>query len=266
MTGKKKRALTQATADPHHLYELAAQDADTTIAFIDTVFGDKHGREPLSLREDFCGTAKLCSEWVKHGAKRTAAGLDIDASTLAWAMKHNIEPLGRDEKSRVKLKKRDVLLGTRQQFDVIVAFNFSYWVFKKRSVLKNYLSKVRRSLKPGGALMLDLHSGPDSQFQLEEAFEYEGFDYVWEQETFNPYDNHAVCHIHFKLPNGDELNRAFTYDWRVWSLPEVRDLLEEVGYQRVDEWWDGSDDDTVVRLKPDDENFMSWLAYLVAWV
>ncbi len=266
MTGKKTKSLTKATADPNLLYELAVQDADLTIEFIDSAFDDEHGREPLSLREDFCGTAKLCSEWVKRGADRTAVGLDIDDPTLDWAQKHNIEPLSRDEKQRVQLKRRDVLLGTKRKFDVIVAFNFSYWVFQQRSVLKDYFTKVKSSLKPGGALMLDLHAGPDSQFQLEEAFEYDEFDYVWEQESFNPYNNHAVCHIHFRLPNGDELQRAFTYDWRVWSLPEIRDLLEEVGFAQVNEWWDGNDDDTMVRLRPDDENFMSWLSYLVAWV
>jgi cyclopropane fatty-acyl-phospholipid synthase-like methyltransferase len=266
MPGKNKITLTKDTADPHLLYEHAVQDADLTIAFIDSVFDDEHDREPLSLREDFCGTAKLCSEWVRRGGTRTAVGLDIDVPTLAWARQHNIGPLKPDEKRRVELKNRDVLVGTAQQFEVIVAFNFSYWVFHQRKVLKDYFAKVRSSIKPGGAFMLDLHSGPDSQFQLEEAFEYDEFDYVWEQESFNPYNNHTVCHIHFRLPNGDELQRAFTYDWRVWSLPELRDLLEEVGFVRVDEWWDGSDDDTMVRLEPENENFMSWLAYLVAWV
>ena len=113
--------------------------------------------------------------------------------------------------------------------------------------------------------MLDLHAGPDTQFQLEEIAAYDDFDYVWEQETFNPYNNHTICHIHFRFADGSALKRAFSYDWRVWSLPELRDLLSEVGFGKVEEWWDGTDDDTMVRLTPEDENFVSWLGYIVAW-
>ena len=113
MASKKTKSLTKKTADPHTLYELAVQDADATVDFIDSVFDDEYGREPVSLREDFCGTAKLCAEWVKRGRKRTAVGLDIDAPTLAWGKRNNIAPLSRDEKRRVELIKRDVLVGTR---------------------------------------------------------------------------------------------------------------------------------------------------------
>jgi hypothetical protein len=88
---------------------------------------------------------------------------------------------------------------------------------------------------------------------------------VWEQECFNPVNNHAICHIHYRFPDGDELKRAFTYDWRVWSLPELVDLLHEVGFKNVDTWWDGNKADEMVPMKPTDENFESWLGYLVAW-
>ena len=267
MPRRKKRptaGLTSRSADPHLLYERSVQETETTIDFIDSVFEDERGRLPLSLREDFCGTAKLAADWVLRGPRRRAVGLDIDLPTLDWARRHNLEPLGEDAR-RVELLHRDVRLGSRRKFDVVAAFNFSYWVFQQRDELKRYFTACRRGLKPGGALMLDLHAGPDAQFQLEERADYGDFEYVWEQETFNPFNNHTICHIHFRFPDGSALERAFTYDWRVWSVPELRDLLAEVGFRRVDEWWDGSDDDELVRLRPDDANFISWLAYVVAW-
>jgi SAM-dependent methyltransferase len=248
----------------HKLYEESVQDTETTIGFIETVFKDKHDKFPLSLREDFCGTALLCADWVRSRHRRRAVGLDIDAPTLAWGRQNNIKPLGKDA-ARVELLKRDVLDGTRRKFDVIVGFNFSYWIFKERQLLKSYFARAKRDLKPGGVFIIDLHGGPDAQFALEEGTDCGDFEYVWEQECFNPMNNHTICHIHYRFPDGGGLKRAFTYDWRVWSLPELGDLLREAGFSTVDTWWDGNKEDEMVPMKPADENFESWLAYLVAW-
>jgi hypothetical protein len=44
----------------------------------------------LSLKEDFCGTALLASEWVEWRRDNTALGVDLDAATLAWGREHNL--------------------------------------------------------------------------------------------------------------------------------------------------------------------------------
>ncbi|MES9981732.1 MAG: hypothetical protein ABW115_14540 [Candidatus Thiodiazotropha sp. 6PLUC6] len=36
---------------------------------------------------------------------------------------------------------------------------------------------------------------------------------------------------------------TLSYDWRLWSLPEVRELLEEVGFKKITFYWQGFDDD-----------------------
>src|SRR5690606_33076657 len=75
----------------------------------------------------------------------------------------------------------------------------------------------------------------------------EDFTYVWEQEKFNPISHDTVCHIHFEFPDGSRLERAFSYEWRLWTLPELRELLAEAGFSAVHVFWeefeDADDDD-----------------------
>jgi hypothetical protein len=37
---------------------------------------------------------------------------------------------------------------------------------------------------------------------------------------------------YFAHREGSALRDAFRYDWRIWSLPELRDLLNEAGFSR----------------------------------
>jgi hypothetical protein len=98
---------------------------------------------------------------------------------------------------------------------------------------------------------------------MEEETEYDDYTYVWDQASFDPINNHIVCHIHFRFSDGSALEKAFTYDWRIWSIPELRDILEEVGFKNVVTWWDCDDD--IIRPKTAVENLISWVAYLAAW-
>src|SRR6185295_19967452 len=75
---KKSSRFTAATADKYELYQLAVQSADTDVAFHRRVFKTLRGREPLHLREDFCGTGLLSSEWIQLSKRHTAEGFDID--------------------------------------------------------------------------------------------------------------------------------------------------------------------------------------------
>ena len=254
--------LTASSADPLRLYEDSVQNTESSIELIDKVFKRERAELPMNLREDFCGTAKLCCDWVKSHQGRRAVGIDIDKVTIDWAQKNNVNNLGKAA-SRVKLIEQNVLDRTPGPFDVIAAFNFSYWVFHSRDVLKAYFNAVMKSLEPGGLFIIDMHGGPDSQFILEEETEQDDFIYVWEQESFDPVNNRVKCHIHFRFFDGTEINRAFTYDWRIWTLPELRELLEEVGFTHVDTWWDDKDD--VIRPRDSAENLISWIAYLAAW-
>lgn len=264
----RPQMLTARTADRLDLYERSVQAPDAEVEFIDRVFTKAHDRPALTLREDFCGTGFLCAEWVKSRRERRAVGLDLHAPTLAYGREHHVAPLG-EAGSRVELRRQDVLAGTRERFDVVVAFNFSYCVFKQRAVLARYLARAKASLAPGGVFMLDIYGGPDAQTELVEAKRMRGFTYVWDQRPYDALSAEAVRYIHFRFRDGSEMRRAFTYDWRIWSLPELRDLLHEAGFSRVEVYWEGSDakgrGNGVFRKVARAQNEQAWIAYVLAW-
>ena len=70
------------------------------------------------------------------------------------------------------------------------------------------------------------------------------FRYVWEQESFNPSDHAFRCAIHFEFDRGRPMRRAFTYDWRFWTLPEIRELMLEAGFAEARAYAEAWDDET----------------------
>jgi SAM-dependent methyltransferase len=265
----KKPKFTARSADKHQLYQLSVQDADFEVDLLTRIFKRLRGRKPLSLREDFCGTALFCGAWVKSDASRTATGVDLDPKVLEWGVRHNLSPLQEPGK-RVKLFTQNVLDSVPGRYDITVAFNFSYWCFKERSLLKQYFEKVRRSLNDEGIFFLDAYGGYDShQPDLEEPRKIEeGFTYIWHQDKVDPINNEIRNHIHFKFRDGTQLRKAFTYDWRLWSLRELTELLAEAGFSEVQVYWEDADEEGegtgVYRPRKVVENEAAWVAYLVA--
>jgi SAM-dependent methyltransferase len=262
----KKPRFTAKTADKHVLYQLSVQAPETEVDFLNGWFKKIRGKVPLSFREDFCGTAILCAEWVKSSKERTATGLDIDAPTLAWGRKHNIEPIG-DAAERVTLLQKDVRATLKQKHDIICAFNFSYWIFKTREEMRAYFAKVRSGLAKGGLFFLDAYGGWESHQPMQEHRKIkDGFTYVWDQNTFDAITHDVTNYIHFEFKDGTKLHKAFRYDWRFWSMPELQELLEEAGFSKVHVYWDTSNDVTkdAYRIRTRAPNQPGWLAYMVA--
>lgn len=265
MAARKK--LTAKNADRHDLYQRSVQNSEFEVQLVDRLFRAHAGRAPLSLREDFCGTGLLCATWVKSKAGRTAIGLDIDRSVLAWGQRRNVAPLGAD-RERVSLRAQDVMVPTKERPDVVVAFNYSYQTFQDRATLRRYFAAVHRSLPKDGLFVLDMIGGWESQQTLVEKRRLGGFTYVWEQADYDPVTAHFLCYIHFHFPGGSKMRRAFTYDWRLWQLVELRELLAEAGFVDVDVLWEGDGDDGtgdgIFRRVKRARNDPGWNAYLVA--
>jgi hypothetical protein len=262
------KRLTAKTADRHWLYERSVQNPDQEIPFIRRVFKREYGRYPRFLREDFCGTALLSCRWVAAHGGHSALGVDCHGPTLDWGRRHNLRPLG-GAAQRVMLVQDDVRHVSRPRADVISAQNFSWWTFKTRRELSGYLHNCRRSLRDEGMLLLDIYGGPEAQVPQLEEREQDGWTYVWDQDTFNPITHEIRCLIHFKFPDRSQLKRAFRYDWRLWTLPETRDLLEEVGFRKVVTYWEIADGhgepSGIFRPGTRGDLAPAWVAYLLAF-
>jgi SAM-dependent methyltransferase len=253
-----------ASLDRHLLYERAVQSPDAELGLLLRLLR-RAGHPARRLREDFSGTALLSASWVTGGPRRTAVAVDLDPAVHRWAERHRLPGLGAAAR-RLRLVEADVRRGPRGPFDAILALNFSYQVFHRRADLLAYLRAARRALAPGGLFMLDLFGGWLAQQEVEEHRRIGGgVTYTWEHKACDPITHRVRCAIHFDLPGGRRLRRAFTYDWRLWTLPELSDLLEEAGFDRIEVQWDVEPPGVEPRYRPRRTaiNQGGWLAYLV---
>lgn len=266
--GRRRRMADDA--DKHALYERSVQEPQVDAEFALDVFRREFSRRPYRMREDFCGTAALCREWVREHDDNRAWGVDLDAETVAWGREHNIDPLPEHARQRVELICGDVRTAGSGvgPVDVVMAQNFSYFLFEERRELLAYFRAARRHLGNEGLLILDAYGGPDSLRRSEESTENDGFTYIWDQDDFDPIRRRATCYIHFEFPDGSRLERAFTYHWRMYTIPELRDLLADAGFAASDVYWEGTDPATGAgdglftvheRGDPDD----AWICYIV---
>lgn len=266
---KQRTKFTAETADKYELYQHAVQSPEADIEFLVETYRAERKKIPHFLREDFCGTALLCSHWVKQGPNYKAHGYDLDPEPLAWGRKHNLEPLG-DRAEQITLFEADCRTPADEQPDIRVAMNFSYSLFTKRAELLDYFRICRESLAEDGIFVLDLYGGPDSTEEMEEEREVDaGFTYVWDQDEYWPGTGEIVNKIHFLFEDGTELRDAFVYEWRHWTMTELKDLLADAGFSAVHSYFEGDDEDSDEgdgNFEQDDrgENCPAWISYLVA--
>jgi SAM-dependent methyltransferase len=270
--GKRKPARTSrrtaATSDRYELYELSVQGPEAEVDFIDRAWQQRRGRLAHSVREDFCGTAIAAVEWVKRRRDNTAVCVDIDQAVLDWAEARLPDRLDPDQARRFRLLQGDVRTVRTKPVDCVLAMNFSYYIFKTREGLGDYFKRVRRALVADGLFLLDAYGGSDSFVEMEERRKIDGFTYVWDQHAYNPINGDALNFIHYEFPDGSRMSKAFAYEWRLWTLPEIQELLYEAGFSKVTVYWEGTDEDGEGNDEFDPatvgEACPGWIAYLVA--
>ena len=230
-----------ANADRHWLYQESVQDTESEIDFVEETWAELRDRPAELLREDFCGTANTACEWVRRDRDHRAIGIDLDDQVLEWGWLNNVAQLDAEQQTRIELLQEDVTETLPEAADIVLAMNFSYFLFPTRSEMLAYFRNVHEGLTDDGIFFLDAYGGYDAPREIEEERECDGFTYVWEQSTFNPIDSMMNCHIHFRFPDGSRIEDAFTYRWRLWTLPELRELLGEAGFSEVTVYWEGTD-------------------------
>ena len=265
---KGKKPTMAEQADIHELYEESVQNVETEVEFLQTTFRDLSGREAFLFREDFCGTASASCQWVRQGKEYQAIGVDIDPKVLDWGRRNRVARLASEDQARVSLIESDVQTVETPKVDILAAFNFSYWVFKVRAQMIAYMRRCHNALKDDGVLFMDMFGGPESFEETKEKTKYDGFTYIWDQADFHPVTNHMQCYIHFKFPDGSKIKRAFSYSWRMYTAPELRDMLLEAGFRKATVYWEGEDEDGegngVFSPDPEGEADLAWIAYIVA--
>ena len=256
-------------ADRHHLYQESVQDTEAEIDFVEETWRELRDRPAELLREDFCGTVNTACEWVRRDPRHYAIGIDWDPEVLEWGRLNNLEQLDDDQFSRITLLQENVLVAQTEPADMVLAMNFSYFLFLERADLLEYFCAVHDSLVDDGIFFLDAYGGYDAPKEIEEERECDGFTYIWDQASFNPIDSRMTCHIHFEFPDKSRLERAFSYDWRLWTLPEIRELLSEAGFADITVYWEGTDEesnegDGVFKPAETGDADPGWICYIVA--
>ena len=262
-----------AKADKYECYLASVQSTDHEVEFFDQAFREEFGRQPVTLREDFCGTFGICCEWVKLGPKRTAIGVDLDPEPLIWGKEHNLASLTDSQQSRIRILQQDVRQRNRPRVDVLSAQNFSFWIFKTRAEVLQYFRVARSNMNDQSIMVMDMMGG-GACFEVGHVDKRtirkgkRGFKYFWEQTSFDPISGDAEFNISFKFADGSKLKNAFTYQWRFWSIPEIRELLSEAGFSASYVYWEQEDEDGEdtgewkrVSSAP---SHPSWICYLVA--
>lgn len=259
-------------ADKFLCYQKSVQSPKHEVEFFTRAFRDQFAREPVSLREDFCGTFAVACRWVKSHTRRTAVAVDLCGETLDWGRRHNLAKLDDDQRGRVRVIEQDVRKRNRPQVDVLAAQNFSFWIFKTRAEVIDYFKIARANLAADGVLVMDMMGG--SECMEDDHTDKRlikkgknGFHFHWEQAHFDPITHDVTFFIHFKFADGSKLKRAFEYHWRFWSIPEVREMLAEAGFRESHVYWenegeDGEGDGTYSRSERGTAD-PSWVCYVV---
>jgi len=248
--------------DKYKAYFSAVQEPLGDLNFGERRYREEFGKSPLVIGEDFCGTFALCCAWVRKGGERRAVGVDYAAEPLVYGMKHHHAELTGKQRRHIGIVRADVRSPQLPKVDALFALNYSYFIFKKRDDLRNYFRNARHRLRPRGLFLLDCFGGPDCQKANVDVTRLSGgLTYYWEQYGFRHDTNEAKFSIHFRRRGELKRSHVFRYDWRMWTVPELRDLLTEAGFSRVDVYWET---DGNYRRRDSSESDTTWLAYLVA--
>ena len=221
---------------PHDLYELCVQSPAHLVPFLRAV----HGHDPRLLGEDFAGTAALSHLWADQGENHHAVAVDLDANALAFRGVH----------PRVTTHCQDVR-DASDPADAIFVGNFSIGYWHTRADLVAYLTHARSRLNPGGVFVCDTYGGESAlllgdvhrDHWIPDDPRYAGhagkrIRYTWEQRAADPITGRVTDVLHFRVERAGVIEQeffdAFVYEWRLWSITEIRDAMDDAGFNTTE--------------------------------
>lgn len=234
--------------DALECYELCVQSPRHVAAFLRAA----HGNEPDHLREEFCGTAAVSRRWAGEGGR--AVAIDFDEPTLARAAElaatSGVSP-------RIRFRHDDCIRPTQptasDAADIIFVGNFSIGYIHTRTDLLEFLHRTRDILSRGlggfggGIFACDTYGGAGA-FRLggiqrqHPGRAGEVIHYTWVHEAADPATSMVRNSISFRVVKDGEVvqewPRAFVYEWRLWSIVELREAMLEAGFTGVEVYKD----------------------------
>lgn len=273
---KRSKALSR-----YDLYRACVQDPPMMVRFVQAVHGGDPAK-PLALREDFSGPGSLSGEWVNLGKRHTAVAVDLDPEPLSHVRKH----------PRVKTRAMDVR-ACRDKADCVALFNFAVCELHERKELVGYFKHLAACLKKGGVVVMDIFGGlsactPSVTRATRRLPDGSPVKYTWRTDAVHAATGMIECSMDFRLTSPSQRfarggkpeakaatdrtwPRAFSYNWRHWSIAELRDALADAGFGQVDLYdrlGDAVDSDGRLYVRPLDasetELGEDWVAYLAA--
>lgn len=216
--------MNQTQHDKHDLYELCVQSPKDLVPLLRAI----HGGDPRTLGEDFAGTAAVSHLWVQRDGC-DAIAVDLDHEALQR----------RGEQERIAKHVADVRQA-EAPCDLLFVGNFSIGYLHTRRELVEYLTHCRKRLESTtGVFVCDTYGG-ESAYTLggvHRAHPMPGGKlcrYTWEQHAADPATGMVTNLIHFRVERAGviefELEDAFVYEWRLWSIPELRDAMADAGF------------------------------------
>ncbi len=260
---KKKKAFDKYW---HYLHSVQSPKHD--VKFIQKCYQQLSNKQPRIFREDFSFTFAISCEWVRLNKKYKSIAVDWDPEPLEYGKKHYLSKLNLQQRKYIEVICSNVLNKNLPSADIIAALNFSYFSFKSRIEMKNYFSNCFKSLRSKGILVLDCFGGSDCLSANEEIENCGDFTYYWDQTNFDPISHHSLFYIHYKRKGERKRKKVFTYDWRLWTIPELKEILHSVGFRRVNVYWegtrrDGSGNGRFIPSKKG-EACEAWIAYIIS--
>ena len=259
---------TKKPFDKYFYYKKSVQSPLEDIRFFKKTFKSHFNKTAHVFREDFCGTFYLAYHWVKDHPKNKAIAIDADKGPLDYGSRHHLSALKTNQKKRLKVLNKNVLDKNLPKAEIIIVSNFSYFALKKRKEMLKYFKNVYKALSKKGLFIIDVLGGPNCEERSEQEVQHKGFSYYWDQDQFDPISRTGQFYIHFKRKGEKKRNKEFFYDWRLWSLPELKDILTAAGFSKVQVYWEGTDKqgegNGIFKPAQKGEICDTWIAYLVS--
>ncbi|MGE3108564.1 MAG: hypothetical protein AB7G11_18025 [Phycisphaerales bacterium] len=231
--------------DKYDLYELCAQAPARDARFLRAL----HGGRPRILGEDFSGGGAIAKEWVRLFPGARGVAVDRDP-----------EPLARLTGARGITVVRDDVRRATNNVDLIADLNFSICEIHSRRDLVAYLKHARSRLRSSratgrGVFVCDIYGGSDAYYtgvitERKKGPSGERVVYEWEQRHADPLTGRVVNAMHFRVTPAEPAKRArrsrgsarkpysirdaFVYDWRLWSVPELREAMLDAGFAKTE--------------------------------